>query len=210
MNHAVRLTGISLLVACMCAAEARLADMAVLAETRPTAIDWQWNDQLGSRHGTGTFDSAFALGGGLRWGWGNAGRPHLLTAASDLLWERSQWDGAVIEGPMLRIGIGYAWAITDRWLVQAGPELAYGMQRLSRSSAVSGDLRLHGSAVQAGLGAGVRWSLAPQWSLAVHGGWQSGQTRLSGDGADLTIDAAGLRCGLAFAYTFDARPRLLE
>jgi hypothetical protein len=210
VNHAVRLAGLSLLIVSLCAAEARLADVAVLAETRPTAIDWRWDDQLGSRHGAGTLDSAFAAGCGLRWGWGNAGRPHLLTTAADLLWERSQWDGAAIEGPMLRIGVGYAWAVTDRWLVQAGPELAYGVQHLSRSSAVSGDLRMQGPAVQAGLEAGVRWSLTPQWSLAVLGGWQSGRTHLSGDGADLTIDAAGLRCGLTFAYTCDARPRLLE
>lgn len=192
------------------AAEVRVADLAVVAETRPTAINWRWDDRLGSRQGSGSLDSSAAAGLGVRWGWGSPGRPHLATASADLLWERSAWDGAVIEGPMLRLGAGYAWAASDRWLVLAGPMAAVGRQRLARDSAESGALSMAGRAVQAGIAAGLRCSLDRHWSVGADAGWQAGWVRLAGDGAALAIDAAGTRVGLSLAYTLDPRPRPLE
>lgn len=192
------------------AAEVRLADLALLAETRPTGVSWQWDDRLGTRHGEGSFDDSTAIGAGLRWGWGGAGQSHLLITATDLLWERTGWDGATIEGPMLRFAAGYGWAVHDRWLLHGGPELAVGMQRLDRSSAQSDDLAMRGSAWQAGLTVGLRWSLDQRWSLDAVAGWQTGRTRLEGDGAALDLDSAGLRGGLALGFTIDPRPRLLE
>lgn len=208
MNHALLVTALA--AVSLAGAEVRLADLVVVAESHPTAIDWKWDDRLGSRQGVGELDTATAAGLGLRWGWGSPGRPHLLTAGADLLWERADWDGAEIAGPMLRLGGGYAYALSDRWLLQAGPDLAYGRQRFTRASAVSGDLDLEGSAVQAGLGAGLRCSFGLHWSLAATAGWQIGRLRLSGDGAELAVDAAGVRCGLVLACTLDPRPRLLE
>lgn len=192
------------------AAEVRLADLAVIAETQPTAVDWQWDDQLGSRQGSGQLDSAVAAGVGLRWGWGMAGRPHLLTASTDLRWTHASWDGAVIEGAVLRVGVGYARALSDQWLVSAGPTLAFGRQRFTRTSAVSGDLSMDGTVVEAGIAAGVRWSLGGNWSVGADAGWQIERTRLAGDGATLALAGKGLRFGVSVAFTIDPQPRLLE
>lgn len=210
MSATVRLLIVLLAAASLMAAEARIADLVAVAELRPTAVDWRWDDQLGSREGNGRLDAATAAGLGVHWGWGSPGRPHLLTAGADLLWQRTTWDGAVIDGLLLRAGVGYARALTDRWLVQAGPELALGQQRFTRASAVSGDLAMQGSMLEAGFAAEVRCSLGTNWSLGAGVGWQLGRSRLSGDGATLELDQAGFRCGLTLAYSLDPQPRPLE
>lgn len=198
------------LAAGLAAAEQRVEDLALVVEARPTAVAVAWDDRLGSGSADGDLARAWAAGARLRWGWSAPGRPHLLLVGAEALWLREEWDAAVIQGPELRVEAGYGYALANDWLLTALAGAGLGRLACDRPSSLSGDLAMDGTLAEAGARLGLRWTIGGHWSAQADAGWLAGRQDLSGDGATLRLDHAGLWFALAATWTIDPQPRLLR
>ncbi|MCK6489341.1 MAG: hypothetical protein L6R48_13605 [Planctomycetes bacterium] len=190
------------------AVEARVADLRLLVEARPTALTFAWSDAQGGRSGDDSFARAGALGAGIRWGWGAAGRPHLLLAGLDLQAIDERSSTLHHQGALARIEAGYGCALADAWTFALLPGLAAGPTRLALSQ--GGGIDLSGRAWEPSLRAGVRWTPAEHLALGLEGGWLWSRESLDGGGASLDLRRSGGTVALSLAWVLDASPRRIE
>lgn len=192
------------------AAEQEVRDWRLLAEVRPAPLSFAWDDRLGGADGAGSFDRTWAVGAGLRWGWGRSGSPGrwLLGGEALLLSETS--DGLEGHGILLRGEGGYGYALGERLLLTVLPMAGGGPLRLVYESPATGRVSLSGHALEAGLRLGLRWSLAPDWSLAAEAGWLWWRQRAADAEGTLAMWGHGPIGGLSLVWTAEARPRSLE
>lgn len=194
----------------LAAAEQQFEDLRLVAEARPTAFRFAWDDRLGARSGDGAFSQAWGAGAGVRWGWGASGSPHRLLAGAEVLALRQGVDDMTGDGALARAEAGYGHALGEQFALTLMPLAGFGLARLRRDGGASGDLQLRGPAWEAGLRAGLRWSPGAHWSLGGEAGWLYAQQRLRGDDASLRLTSSGAWLGLALAWTLDPEPRGLE
>ena len=192
------------------AAEQRIEDLRLVAERRPAAATYTWDDTLGVRRGDERFAETWAGGIGLRWGWSGAGSSHAWFAGGEALWRRETVAAGILDGPLVRLEAGYGYGLADRLLLTAGPVAGLGRGRWSRSGGVGGSLDLSGTSMETGLRAGARWQAGDHWSAEAQLGWLRVADRLQGDGARLDLDRQGLWAAIGLAWTIDTRPRRFE
>lgn len=192
------------------AAEPRLADLRLIVEQRPTSASFSWQDAGGGADGTVDFTQALGLGIGARWGWGQPGMPWKLVAGVEAVMVRESFVGGERTASLLRLEAAYAHALTDDWLLVVGPVAGGGPSRTRLDGGAIRPLELDGTLREAGLRAGLRWSLSRRWSLAADAGWLAGVDHASGDGASLDWRRSGPWAGLELAFTLDPRARRLE
>lgn len=190
------------------AAEHRIADLRIVAEARPTAVEYTWNDTLGARHGSDSFTRAGAIGLGGRWAWGSAGQTNLLVTGLDAVWVDEIGEALHRRGPLLRCEAGWGAGIADRWVVLAMPGIGIG--RASLDIEQGAGVAVQGSVLEPSFRAGVRWNLDQRMVLGFEAGWLWGRDRLSGDDARLELNRSGGWVGLSLGWQLDNRPRRLE
>lgn len=190
------------------AVEARVADLRLLVEARPTALDFDWRDVRGGRSGDDSFARAGAAGAGVRWGWGAAGRPHLLLAGGDLLAIDERSSTLHHQGVLARVEAGYGCALADAWTFTLLPGLAGGPTRLALSQ--GGGIDLSGRTWEPSLRAGLRWLPAERLAVGLEGGWLWSRESLDGGGASLDLRRAGGTVALSLAWVLDTSPRRVE
>lgn len=191
------------------AVEPQVADLRLVLESRPTDFAFTWSDPRSGGSGKDAFDSAWASGVGLRWGFGSAGRPlQLLAGIAGLVIDESQPDLDHTAG-MVRTEAGWCYGLDMRWLLTATAELglSHGTSRLRTGAGP--DLRLTGTGWEIGTMAGIRFNLDRRWSIGLETGWVSARDQLTGDGTQLDLQRQGIITSLAFAWTLDPQPRPL-
>lgn len=192
------------------AAEQEVRDWRLVVESRPQDLRYTWDDRLGARQGDGSFDQAWAVGVGMRWGWGRSGTPHRWLAGGEALYLREASDDLHGQGALLRVEAGYGYALGERLLATVLPLAGGGPLRLTRDAPASGAVALGGAGVEAGLRLGLRWNLTPRWSLAGEAGWLWWRQRVSDADGHLTLTGQGPSAALVLAWTQDPAPRALE
>lgn len=190
------------------AVEQRIADVRVVADARPTAFDFTWDDALGTHRGTDSFTRAGDIGLGGRWAWGAAGQSNLLIAGLDLLWVDEASDTLRRRGPLARGELGWGIGIADSWVLTALPGLGVG--RAEVDIAQGAGITVTGMVLEPSLRGGLRWNVDRRVALGLEAGWLWGHDHLAGDGAQLDIDRSGGWVGLSLAWQLDLRPRRLE
>lgn len=192
------------------AAEHRIADLVVLAESRPTAWDFRWHGESVDRSGSDEFDRAWAGGLGGRWGWGRPGLPHHALVGVDALWvEQTVGDGG-LRGPLLRLTAGYGYGLSDRVLATVMPAVGCGAASFRLPGGAAGDGELSGRQIEVGVRAGLRCRIGERWLLGVEAGWLQGWDSFHDGTTTVDIDRRGLWTGLSVGYLLETGTRSLE
>jgi hypothetical protein len=191
------------------AVEPQVADLRMVVEARPADFTFTWSDPRSGGSGADAFDTAWAAGAGLRWGFGGAGRPlQLLTGVAALVVSESQGD-LDRNGILLRAEAGWCYGLDERWLLSLTAETGLGRSTARLRTGAGPDLELSGTGWEVGTRAGVRYSLDRRWSIGLEAGWISARDRLDGDDAELAMQRSGLVAALAIAWTIAPQPRPL-
>lgn len=205
------------LVAIVCAAglagasEEPLADLRLVVEARPTDFTYRWQPSgAGTRTGEDTCDSSWAVGTGLRWGFGSPGSQHQFVLGAEALLVRDVYQSGGAQAGVLRAEIGYDRTIDERWQVLTGLVAGGGPGSFDRPGGISGDGQMTGLRSEFGLHAGVRWAATRRWAIGCEAGWLESRERYHDDDGSLELKRGGAWIGIAVSWVLDASPRRID
>lgn len=202
--------GCVLLVPLLGASEVPLDDVLVVAEARPSDFAFTWERDGVTRRGNDAFDHAWAVGVGLRHGFGHPGSATQLILGGDLLWIDESFASGGRAGPMLRGEVGWGYGLTDDLLVAATLAAGVGRAEFRLPGGIFGEQRLPGTMLEGGPRLGLRWTVAPHVALGLEAGWLFGHDHHAGDGISLDLERSGGWLGLSCAWIIDSRARRVE
>lgn len=213
---AFRFASVSL-VACWCvlpatAAELAIRDVGVEFLTLPSDFDYEITSSTRSVSGSDGFDSAYGLRlGGAYSFTGPGDRSGLLVGAGALISRAIVASDGELFSYGLDGGVGYAFAVSDSIVLQALGRAGVGVSDLSlpNNTTFSG-YDGTGAYLTYGVEAGASWAVKERLVLSATVGYQFGTHQLSGDGADITLDTAGITMGLGLAWRLVVNPWRLE
>lgn len=191
-------------------AEVPVADLAVVAEARPTAFGFAWSRDGRTWHGRDAFDRALGLGVAATRGFSEPGAPAQWLAGGGLLWIDERFGTGGRSGPLLRAEAGWGYGLGDRLLVSATARFAAGWSRFDLPGGTFGGGSLSGTMLEGGPCAGVRWAVGERIAVGAQAGWLFGRDRYSGDGATLELDRSDVWAGLSCAWVLDPFTRRIE
>lgn len=206
----LRMAVLILVAACAGASEHRVADLVLVAETRPTGWDFSYRGESVRRSGSDESDRAWAAGLGARWGWGRPGMPHHLLAGADALWVEETFGDGGKRGALGRVEAGYGYGLSDRVLLTVLPSFGAGAASLRMPGGVAGSSALAGRQVEAGIRAGARCRIGERWVVAVEAGWLHGWEAYRDGTTSVDIERDGPWTGLSIGYLAETAARSLE
>lgn len=210
--------GCSALVMSMCtatllpAAELVVRDGHFAVEMLPTDFDYELESTLNSGSGSDAFEQHIGIATGVRYSFSGPGDVSGFILGGEVA--AAQADYRSIGNLTcfgLRLQGGYAWALTDSWMVHGCAEATYGLSTFDVTAntafpAVSLDGTLFGYGARVGL----QYSFNDLLHIGLDVGWLDVEHDLSGDDVDLTLTNSGLVIGLGISYRLSNSPRPLE
>ncbi len=172
----------------------------------PTDFDYTIDSQGGSFSGSDAFDVAWQARLGGRWALTAPGWSVAPIVGGDLVYGMGHGSG----GDLTVIGIGaaagLAWAIDERWALDAELGLGYDYASLEVDS-LSGS----GSLFPVDLRLRLLRQLDRRWSVGVEVGWSYITGSFNADGnREVEWDSSGFTAGLLITWRLSMRPAALE
>jgi hypothetical protein len=172
----------------------------------PTEFDYTIDSQGGSFSGSDAFDAAWQARLGGRWALTSPGWSVAPIVGGDLVYGMGHGSG----GDLTLIGIGaaagVAWAIDERWALDAELGLGYDYASLEVDS-LSGS----GALFPVDLRVRVLRQLDRRWSIGLEVGWSYLTGSLDADGdREVEWDSSGFTAGLLITWRLSMRPAALE
>lgn len=193
------------------AAEGVLADLRLVTEIRPTAFSYRWEPSgAGVRTGEDSCANSWAVGSGLRWGFGNPGSQHQLLVGSEVLLVHDEYLDGGSQAGVLRAEVGYALAIDERWQVLASVVGGGGPGGFTRPGGTSGGGTMRGQRSELGLHLGARWAATRRWAIGGEVGWLESRELYRDDDGRLELTRGGGWFGLAVSWVLDTSPRRID
>lgn len=201
-----------LLAALACAApgvEVVRRDAQLALGLTPTELDYTIDAPGGTFSGEDAFDAGWCLRGGGRWALTRPGWSLAPVVGADLSYATTYGLGGELSCVGISATGGGAWAIDERWSVDAELGLGYGLARLSLDDGAS--LSGSGDLFIVDLRLRTLYRLDRVWSLGLEAGWQRADGSISADRArevDLTV--SGFTAGVMLVWRLSMRPADLE
>lgn len=194
------------------AAELVVRDGHFALEMLPTDFDYELKSVTSSGSGSDTFDQHVGIAAGVLYSFSGPGDVSGFIVGGEIAAAQADYRSI---GHLTSFGLraqgGYAWALSDSWLIRGTAELTYGLSTLDLTAnsafpAVSADGSLFGYGGRVGL----QYSFNDLLHIGLDVGWLDVEHDLSGDGVDLTLTNSGLVVGLGISYRLSNSPRPLE
>lgn len=205
-----------LLLSPLTGVEIVVRDLRLGLATQPAEVEFTYSDAFGSHDGTDSLESAYEVQFGTRYSWAFAtGGPRGIEVGLDLVAGTATFGG---EGSYQSIGgrvhLGLVQALGDRFMLEVGGYVGYGLAWVDLDTTGGGSLSADGTRLEYGAQAAVCWALGNRWRLGLSGGWGCQEASLSGTvgsmDTDLDLRSSGFVAGLSLSFRFASLPRGLE
>jgi hypothetical protein len=194
------------------AAELVVRDLSLGLELVPTGFSYQLTDPTGTRSGTDAFSSGYGAFLGSVWSIAGPGDSGGFLLGGELTYDKFAYtNGGGYTTYGARVLGGYAYALSDRWTLQALADVGLG----------AGSLQLEGkSAFSSYTANGLYYSYAARLgvsfsvndSVLIDGdvGYRGITSSLSAGSTDLKLTSTGMCASLGLRWRFSSSPAPLE
>lgn len=194
------------------AAELVVRDVHFAVEMLPTDFDYELASNVYSGSGSDAFEQHIGIAMGVQYSFSGTGDVSGFILGGEVAAAQADY-GSIgnLTSFGLRLQGGYAWAITDSWLVRGCVEATYGQSTFDvTANTVFPAASLDGTLFGYGARVGLQYSFNDLLHIGLDVGWLDIEHDLSGDGVDLTLTNSGLVIGLGISYRLSNSPRPLE
>lgn len=195
------------------AAEPTVRDLTLDIELLPAKFDFELDSDEVSTTNDDSFDQAYGLAIGGRYGFGWAGSPHTVVGGLQGTFGSYTYDPSDSSYTTygLRLTVGYGYALSDDWTMLGEVLGEFGSAEFEFGSSPAHDgFSADGQYHRVGFEFRVVYEISDSWLANAHLGYLVGTSELSGGGRDLDIDHSGPLFGLGASYRFGADPKRLE
>ena len=217
MKTAMRFSSLLLLLLAAALPLAQAAELVVrdghfAVEMLPTDFDYELKSATSSGSSSDAFEQNIGIAAGVLYSFSGPGDVTGFIVGGEIAASQASYQSiGHLTSLSGRLQGGYAWAITDSWMVRGMAEVGYGFSTLDLTAnsafpAVSAD----GSLLGYGARVGIQYSFNDLLHVGLDVGWLDITHELSGDGVDLTLTNSGLVVGLGISYRLSNSPRPLE
>lgn len=194
------------------AAELVVRDGYFAIEMLPSDFDYDLESTTNSGSGSDSFEQHIGIAAGVRYSFSGPGDVSGFLVGGEIAASQADYQSiGHLTSFGLRVQGGYAWAISDSWMVRGVAEASYGFSTLDLTSSTSfPTLSADGSLLGFGARVGLQYSFNDLLHVGLDVGWLDITHDLSGQGVDLTLTNTGLMVGLGISYRLSNSPRPLE
>lgn len=194
------------------AAELVVRDGHFAVEMLPTDFDYDLASTLNSGSGSDSFEQHIGIAAGVMYSFSGPGDVSGFIVGGEIAAAQAEYLSiGNLTSFGLRLQGGYAWALSDSWMVRGTAEATYGLSTFDvTANTAFPAASLDGTLFGYGARLGLQYSFNDLLHIGLDVGWLDVEHDLSGDGVDLTLTNSGLVVGLGISYRLSNSPRPLE